>query len=239
MRKNVKKYLTALIVAIMAAAVTRGALYVWANKDNVPTAATSPVKSKTTDENSDSVRLEVEDHLSEEGWLLAKADSGTVLRYAVIPGKTIPEPLEVDWQKMGRLFHDTDTLYPKCDCVVAIQAEKDGKIMKKSLTFDYCAFVERLLRSNNSNAGTVLRQLLFSFSQTQPLVISYDYLIEDSCKLQEDMGIFDILHERLDEEADIPCHVDSIRSYTTASPCDEALLKTYPPVAFINFSSPR
>ena len=243
-RHNRFRWLKALLVALSAAALTMCALAVWPRVEKIaggvllspsspssPSLAGSDSPSPGAGEGA-AVNVDVEDRLAEEGWLRVSADSGTVLSYAVVPGMEEPSFSEINWKETGRSLHVTDTIRPKRDCVIAVRAERNGRSDYRSFTFDYGVFIEKLLRFPSEGDGSVIRDVIYSFTGEQPLTISYDNMIEDRCSsLEKDYVNLEILRERLNGAESI--HVDSISSYSRKSPVEEVLDRQYPALEFL------
>ncbi|MCR4959527.1 MAG: hypothetical protein K6B13_13145 [Prevotella sp.] len=183
------------------------------------------------------IMLNITDSLALKGWLLATVPEGTSLVYAVVEGH---EPLTVSdssWQQFSCPLSANDTLRPKRNCNIMLRAETEGKSPVYTIVkFDFCAFVETAIRSQDTQLGHILRQLFQSYSTRHPLLISYDYTVEDECRDNGDRGLLDNFRLSMQgmTEGNVSYHIDSIRTYSTYSPMEEVLQPDYPPIAFIN-----
>lgn len=248
---NYKVGIKATMVALMAALVTKGAIYV-CNQHSTPDngAETAYATMLTTDEevdNNDDEKseetdmpeiLSVEDHLEDRGWLLAQGiDEETEMAFAVLPGTHAADIPDEEWERLCRPLTASDTVRPKRDCTVVIMARKNKMMERKTFSFSFCRFVENNMAVNGGNNG-IMRRLFFAYDNEHPLTINYDYgntSVEDLCRTANDQGKLDNLYLAFnDEEERNAFHVDSIRTYSSASPTEESLQKHYPSIAFIN-----
>ena len=225
-------WLKAIFTALTAAGLTMLGLNFWQHHVLVKKDVVAPSALETTSQNF----LDINDNLSDKGWLQASGKNGARLSYTVFWGKAMPKVSDEEWKRISKQLLPNDTLRPKRNCVVAVRAEKDRNLVTQHFTFNFCRFVENIMRNPNNENDTILKQLLFSYSQHQPLVINYDNLMEDVCDSQGDRGKLDNLYLSFKDDEDGGYHIDSVRTYSTASPKDEALQDTYPPIAFINAS---
>lgn len=230
---NIKFILKAAAITALAALMTEGALYVKDHKLSFH--RDEETKDVGNEKKEEKDILNVEDHLADLGWLIANGIDGAEISYAVFPGMTAPDLSDDEWKRNGQPLLPTDTLRPKRNCVVAIRGEKEGNKMTQVIPFDFCRFVETIIDTNDGDNG-IKEQLFLAFTDELPLLINYDYndiCVEDLCKSECDRGKLDNFYMAFHDEED-SFQVDSILTYSAATPTDEALQKYYPPIAFIN-----
>lgn len=229
-----RRLLMTIAAAVVAAVITAGVLQLCEgnrNKHDVkPVIQGQEVELEPT-------MLDITDSLALKGWLLATVPEGTSLVYAVVEGH---EPLTVSdssWLQFSYPLSANDTLRPKRNCKIMLRAEAEGKSPVYTIVnFDFCAFVETAIRSQDIELGHILRQLFQSYNTRRPLLISYDYTVEDECRDHGDRGLLDNFRLSMQgrAEGNVTYHIDSIRTYSTYSPMEEVLQPDYPPIAFIN-----
>lgn len=243
-----RRPLIAVGVAVLAAAITTGGIELW---DRMHSPASNDVNSPTTlqDETAalhNEANFGVEDNLDQYGWLRAfitmyNSKLGEPqLSFAITPGMEESELSEAEWERLGQPLHSTDTIRPKRNCVIHIRTHFDGHTASQDCySFNFCAFVDSAIRTRNDKSAVDLRKMLWqlfnSYSKERPLVYNVYDFGEFISKIHTDEGNFDVLCNMLSSEEET-YQIDSISTYSDASPTAEALLTTYPPISYINIT---